>query len=113
MISGQQQSSTIPSTLYIVIERDVMSASRKTIARAKDTEHNCMDCANDDNVQWCECCSKDYCSDCRLKEYRRDNDVDFCFGCKSLLCHKLETECTELRRQLDELQNQQNQPPPI
>ena len=78
-----------------------------------------MECANDENVQWCEYCSKDYCSDCRLKEYR-NSDVDFCFGCKSLLCHKLETlnenleaECTELRRQLNELQNQQHQPPPI
>ena len=87
-----------------------------------------MDCANDENVQWCEYCSKVYCSDCLLKEYR-SNDVDFCFGCKSLLCHKLETECAELRRQLNEnnlkaenaelrcqlneLQNQQNQPPPI
>ncbi|KAL7533511.1 hypothetical protein ACHAWF_004528 [Thalassiosira exigua] len=70
---------------------------------------NCLECEDfssdspDDNVQWCESCEREFCNECRLKEYYQNKD-DFCRECKSIVFHKIAAECESLRRQLEELQ---------
>ena len=58
------------------------------------------------NVRYCECCDREFCYDCRLKDFRT-NPAHDCLGCKALLFDRIVVENVSLRQRVEELENQE------